>query len=160
MSTDCFTVNRHCSYLFLQVYTTESFPERSDMDDFITMVEAARLLALGHGHKGESYTLLQKAGLKSIPSFLWRCALFDSVELVSGADKLHQDWLGVAKKLQRFLCKVVSGSSVMTEELNLWMTRMRDNGVAGLISDTKLMTMAQMQVRLSSSTLLSLVCDR
>jgi len=26
------------------------------MDDFITMVEAARLLALGHGHKGESYT--------------------------------------------------------------------------------------------------------
>jgi len=34
----------------------------------------------------------------------------------------------------------------MTEELNLWMTRMRDNGVAGLISDTKLMTMAQMQV--------------
>ena len=49
------------------------------------------------------------------------------------------------KKLQRFTMGVVGGSESKTEQLNLWMTRPRDNGVPGLISDTKLMPMAQMQ---------------
>jgi hypothetical protein len=130
----------------VQIYINESFPKRSDMEDFSTMQNAARLLEKGYGFKTASKTMLQEAGLKSIPSFLWRSPIFDSVELVSGADKLHQDWLGPAKKLQRFLCGLVSGSTAKTEPLNLWMTRLRDNGVAGLISDQKLMTMAQMQV--------------
>ena len=117
------------------------------MEDFSTMQNAARLLEKGYGFKTASKTMLQEAGLKSIPSFLWRSPLFDSTKIVSGADKLHQDWLGPAKKLQRFLCGVVSGSESRTEQLNLWLTRLRDNGVAGLISDTKLFSMAQMQVR-------------
>ena len=116
------------------------------MNDFATMKSAERLLGQGHGFKTKSQKMLQMAGLKSIPSFLWISPLFDSVELVSGADKLHQDWLGPAKKLQRFMLGVVCGSDSKTEQLNLWMTRLRDNGVPGLISDTKLMSMAQMQV--------------
>jgi hypothetical protein len=131
----------------MQIYINQSYPARADMEDFSTMISAARLLDQGYGYKTASETMLQLAGLKSIPSFLWRSPLFDSVDIVSGADKLHQDWLGGAKKLQRFLLGVVSGSLDKKEQLNLWMTRLRDNGVAGLISDTKLMTMAQMQVR-------------
>ena len=131
----------------MQVYINESFPQRSDLKHFSTMKRAARLLSRGYGFKTASKKMLQLAGLKSIPSFLWRSPLFDSTEIVSGADKLHQDWLGPAKKLQRFTMGYVGGSESKTEHLNLWMTRLRDNGVPGLISDTKLMSMAQMQVR-------------
>ena len=130
----------------MKVYIDETYRQRSDMRDFSTMKHAARLLQMGYGFKTKSKSMLQQAGLKSMPSFLWRSPLFDSVEIVSGADKLHQDWLGPAKKLQRFLCGYVCGSDAKVEQLNLWMTRLRDNGVAGLISDTKLVSMKQMQV--------------
>ena len=133
--------------MLVQVYINGGFGGRSDLKDFENMKTAANLRKQGHGFIGKSKAILQQAGLKPIPSFLWRSPLFDSVEIVSGADKLHQDWLGPAKKLQKFMCAAVSGSDTKTELLNVWMTRLRDHGVAGLISDTKLMTMAQMQVR-------------
>jgi hypothetical protein len=116
------------------------------MEDFQTLKQVESLLARGHGFKTRALKMLQNAGMRRIPSFLWRSPLFDAVYLVSGADRLHQDYLGPAKKLQRFTCGVLAGSEAKTEQLNLWMTRFREGGIAGLISDTKLMTMAQMQV--------------
>ena len=92
-----------------------TFARRADFKDYKTLKKAARFRAT-RGRKQEGNELLKLAGLKSLPSFLLRSALFDSVDLLWGSDKLHQDYLGGPKKMQKFLIKdrAPLGSAVKT----------------------------------------------
>jgi hypothetical protein len=113
------------------------------------MLAAKELKAQGRGFQGIAAEALRVQGLRMLlPSFLWRSPLFDSTRLVSGGDRLHQDHLGPAKRLQRFLvCKNAPfGSAERGKVVNRWLSILRENGIAGLISDNKLFTKSTMQV--------------
>ena len=100
------------------------------------------------GCVGAAKEMLRTGGMKPLPSFLWRNPLCDSVALLSGADRLHNDWLGAPKRLQKFLVKngAPFGSATRGARVNYWLSVFRAHGVAGLISDHKLFTQATVQV--------------
>ncbi len=76
---------------------------RTDIGNYIQMRKANELFRLGRGHIAQARDVLKNAGVKSLHSFLLRSATWDSMEVFSPAEELHQDLLGVPKKIQRFM---------------------------------------------------------
>ena len=76
---------------------------RTDIGNYIQMRKANELFRLGRGHIAQARDVLKNAGVKSLPSFLLRSATWDSMEVISPAEELHQDYLGFPKKLQKWM---------------------------------------------------------
>ena len=140
----------------MQAYISGKFEYRSDWADFKTLRRAANILKSGvRGCKGIRHELLRTGGMKTLPSFLWRNPLVDSTRLLSGGDRLHNDWLGPTKRLQTFLVKPGApfGAAHKGSVVNFWLSVWRGQGIAGLIADHKLFTQATVQVRPSCLTM-------
>ena len=136
-----------------QAYISGDFLYRSDWADYKTLKRAEKILKSGvRGCKGERKAVLRIGGMRNLPSFLWRNPLVDSTKLLSGGDRLHNDWLGPVKRLQTFLVKAGApfGSAQKGSVVNYWLSLFRTHGVAGLIADHKLFTQATVQVRPSA----------
>ena len=76
---------------------------RTDINNFIEMRRASILFLRGRGNIGRAREIMKNAGVKSLPSYLLRSATWDSMEVFSPAEELHQDLLGVPKKIQKFM---------------------------------------------------------
>ena len=80
------------------------FELRSDLQQWKDIVEYKKLRkSQAKGSKAAAEELLVLRGIQSLPSYLWRSSYFESHELTSLSDKLHQCFQGNSKRIQIFV---------------------------------------------------------